>query len=96
MKGRLYMQVIIGIFIGICIGGFAGVVLMCMFQVNRANEDLNYEVKIRKAIDKWKNIKESKQKEYDRTDYKGSEQQNLDKNAIIVAELVADELENIL
>lgn len=86
------MQVITGIFIGV----FIGVGAMCLFQVNRANEDLNYEVKIRKAIDKWKNIKESKQKEYDRKEYKNSEQQNLDKNAIIVAELVADELENIL
>ena len=89
------MQVIIGIIIWF-IGVIIGIGFMCLFQVNRANEDLNYEVKIRKSIDKWKKIKENKQREYDRKEYKNSEQQNLDKNAIIVAELVAEELENIL
>lgn len=29
------MQVIFGMIIGICIGGFAGVVLMCVIQINK-------------------------------------------------------------
>lgn len=86
------MQVIIGIFIGV----FIGVGAMCLFQVNRDNDELNYEVKIRKAIDKWKNIKTEEQKEYERNEYENNENMILNKNMIIIAELVAQEIENIL
>lgn len=86
------MQVIIGIFIGV----FIGVGAMCLFQVNRDNDDLNYEVKIRKAIDKWKGIKERQQKKFEHTIYEDDEKKKVDMNSIIIAELVADELENIL
>ena len=89
------MQVIIGIFIWF-IGVIIGIGFMCLFQKNRANEDINYEVKIRKSIDKWKKVKEDKQKEYDLKEYKEIEEQIEDRGMIIIAQLVAEELENIL
>lgn len=89
------MQVILGIFIFL-IGGFIGIMFMCLFQVNRDNDNLNYEVKIRKSIDKWKKIKDNKQKEYNLNDYEDQEKRAADERTIIIAELVAEELENIL
>lgn len=86
------MKVIFGMFIGL----FVGIILMCLFQVNRDNDNLNYEVKLRKAIDKWKKIKDNKQKEYDLNDYEDQEKRAADERTIIIAELVAEELENIL
>ena len=90
------MQVVIGIFIGI----FIGIVFMCLFQVNREidseNDNLCYEIKIRKSIDKWNGIKEKQQKEFEHTIYEDEEKKKIDMNSIIIAELVAEELENIL
>lgn len=90
------MQVVIGIFIGI----FIGIVFMCLFQVNREidseNDNLCYEIKIRKAIDKWKRVKEDKQKEYDLKEYKEIVEQIEDRSMIIIAQIVAEELENML
>lgn len=86
------MQVIIGIFIGV----FLGIVIMCLFQANRENDNLNYEMKLKKAADKWKKIKDDKQKLYDLKEYEDQEQRETDENAIIIAQLVSEELENIL
>ena len=86
------MQVVIGIFIGI----FIGIVFMCLFQVNRENDNLNYEIKLKEAADKWKKIKDDKQKLYDLKEYEDQEQREMDENTIIIAQLVSEELENIL
>lgn len=86
------MQVILGIFIGV----FLGIVIMCLFQVNRDNDNLNYEMKLKKAADKWKKIKDDKQKLYDLKIYEDQTQREIDENAIIIAQLVSEELENIL
>lgn len=86
------MQVIIGFFIGV----FLGITGMCLFQVNRENDNLNYEMKLRKAADKWRKIKDDKQKLYDLKIYEDQNQREIDENAIIIAQLVSEELENIL
>ena len=86
------MQVIIGIFIGV----FLGIVIMCLFLANRENDNLNYEMKLRKAADKWRKIKDDKQKLYELKEYEDQEQRETDENAIIIAQIVSEELDNIL
>ena len=86
------MQMILIFFIGL----FVGITGMCLLQVNRDNDNLNYEMKLKKAADKWKKIKDDRQKRYDLEIYEDQEQRETDENAIIIAQLVAEELENIL
>lgn len=86
------MQMILIFFIGL----FVGITCMCLLQVKRENNNLNYEMKLRKAADKWKKIRDGRQKRYDLKIYEDQELRETDENAIIIAQLVSEELENIL
>ena len=85
-----------GVIVAFLFGGFCGIALMCLVQVNKENDNINLRVKLEDLVKKWKQIKEAKKKEYETTEYKNEEERLLNQNVAIIAELVSEELENIL
>ena len=85
-----------GVIIGMIIGATLGIILMCLVQVNRTNDDINLRVKLERLVKKWKDIKTDMQDDYENKEYESSEEKALEKNLLVIAELVSEELENIL